>query len=385
MARPLAGVRVADFSRVLSGPWCTMTLADLGADVVKVEHPDGDETRGWGPPFVGGESTYFLSTNRGKRSMALDLRRPEHLDAARRLIDRSDVLIENFRPGTMERLGLGEDACRERNPGIVYASITGFGRGSDLPGYDVIIQGMGGVMHLTGEPEGDPQKVGIAVSDITSGLYAAVAICAALREREHNGGIGRRVDVSLLGTQVAWLANQAANHLIGGLDPTRMGNAHPNIVPYQVFHGSDGPFVLAVANERIWARFCAATGREDLATDALYLRNADRVAARTTLIADLEAMFSTRPRAVWIETLEAGGVPCGPINSLPEVFEDPRVRALDLVESIPHPTAGSIDLVRAPFADDREPSLPPPLLGEHTEELLADLGYDATEIRGMLA
>ena len=382
---PLADVTVADFSRVLSGPWCTMTLADLGADVIKVERPgQGDETRGWGPPFAGGEAAYFLSANRSKRSVALDLSRDDHREAALRLVARADVVVENFRPGTMDRLGLGEEACRARNPGVIYASITGFGRsgeGARRPGYDFIIQGQGGLMDLTGEPDGDPQKVGVAISDITAGLYAAIGILAALRARDASG-TGRHVHVSLLGAQVAWLANQAANHLIGDLDVTRMGNAHPNIVPYQVFHTADRPFVLAVANESIWARFCEAVDRPDLAGDPRFATNADRVRSRDALVEELTGLFAARRRDEWLASLSAAQIPCGPINTVREVFADPLVAALDLVQQVQHPAAGPIDLVRAPIDLDGQPvpvRAAPPRLGEHTDEVLADLGYDDDE------
>ncbi len=391
MDLPLSDVVVADFSRVLSGPWCTMTLGDLGADVIKVERPGtGDETRGWGPPFAGGESAYFLSTNRNKRSIALDLGREDHREAAMELIARADVVVENFRPGTMDRLGFSEDACRERNPSVVYASISGFGLHGptrDRPGYDFIIQGQGGVMSITGEPDGDPQKVGVAISDITAGLYCAIGVVAALRQRDRTGR-GPRVHVSLLGSQVSWLANQASNHLVGGLDPTRMGNAHPNIVPYQVFHASDRPFVLAVANETIWDRFCTAIGRPELREDARFARNQDRVEHRAALAEDLTRVFAARARDTWIDMLTAAQVPCGPINTVAEVFRDEAVRALGMVETVAHPTAGELAQVRAPIDVGGLPlpvRRPPPTAGQHTEEILRALGYDDDRVTSMLA
>ena len=387
---PLEGIVVADFSRVLSGPWCTMTLGDLGADVIKIERPGaGDETRGWGPPFAGGESAYYLSTNRNKRSVELDLARADHRDAAGRLVKRADVVIENFRPGTMDKLGFGEEACRALNPSVVYASITGFGLtgpARDRPGYDFTVQGIGGVMSVTGEPGGDPEKVGVAIADITAGLYCAIGILAALRHRDQSGE-GQRVHVSLLGSQVAWLANQASNYLNGGLEPTRMGNAHPNIVPYQVFHCSDEPFVLAVANETIWRRFCSIVGREDLTDDPRFATNADRVAHRDALTNDLASMFAEQPRATWLGRLDAAGVPCGPINSIAQVFADEQVRALGLVEEVAHPTAGTVRLVKPPFDLDRSPAATrrhPPLRGEHTGEILRDLGYSEEEVRSIM-
>ncbi|HLW18443.1 MAG TPA: CoA transferase, partial [Actinomycetota bacterium] len=344
---------------MLSGPWCTMTLGDLGADVIKIERPGtGDETRGWGPPFAGGESAYYLSTNRNKRSVELDLARADHHDVAQRLVKKADVVIENFRPGTMDRLGFGEDACRALNPNVVYASITGFGLSGparDRPGYDFTIQGIGGLMSLTGEPDGDPEKVGVAISDISAGLYCAIGILAAIRHRDVSGE-GQRVHVSLLGSQVAWLANQASNYLNGGFTPTRMGNKHPNIVPYQVFHASDEPFVIAVANETIWRRFCETMGRNDLATDARFSSNADRVANRDALTEDLAQMFVEQPRATWLAKLDAAEVPCGPINTIADVFADEQVRALGLVEDIPHPTATTVRLPKPPFELDKTPA-----------------------------
>ncbi len=390
MPGPLEGVLVADLSRVLSGPWCTMTLGDLGADVIKVERPGtGDETRGWGPPFAGGESAYYLTTNRNKRSVALDLSRADHREVARRLVARADVLIENFRPGTMARLELDYERCRALNPRLVYTSITGFGtRGpqAHAPGYDFVIQAQGGVMSVTGEPDGEPQKVGVAISDITAGLYATIAILAALRHRDRTGE-GQRVQTSLLASQVAWLANQAGNHLIGGLQPTRMGNAHPNIVPYQVFHATDAPFVLAVANESIWTRFCEAMGRSDLRSDARYATNALRVANREDLRAELEDLFAARTRSDWLELLERAEVPCAPINTIEEVFADDQVQALGLVEAVTHPTAGEVRLVRAPIEMSATPpsiDRAPPLLGEHTAEVLAELGYSQQETEALM-
>jgi glutaryl-CoA transferase len=385
----LDGVLVADFSRVLSGPYCTMVLGDLGADVVKVERPgSGDETRGWGPPFAGGESAYYLCINRNKRSVGLDLLSSLGREAARRLVERADVLVENFRPGTMERLGLGYEHCHALNPRLVYASMTGFGLDGpyrDRPGYDFIIQGMGGVMSITGDSDGPPEKVGVAIADITAGLFGSIAILAALRHREVTGE-GQRVHSSLLGSHIAWLANQASNYLVAGMEPHRMGNLHPNIVPYQVFEAADAPFVLAVANEPLWARFCAAMDLGELRDDPRYATNAARVSNRVELADRLGEVFATKPRDHWIGLLSVGEVPAGPINSIAEVFADPF--GASMIETVAHPTVGELRLVRSPLQLLGTPvatQRPPPLLGEHTAEVLAELGFDEQEITRLTA
>jgi crotonobetainyl-CoA:carnitine CoA-transferase CaiB-like acyl-CoA transferase len=383
MTGPLDGMIVADFSRVLSGPWCSMTLGDLGADIIKVERPgSGDETRGWGPPFVGEESAYFLSANRNKRSLRLDLGSDDDRAIAERLVARADVVLENFRPGTMDRLGLGEGRCRELNPTVVYASITGFGPDSRRPGYDAIVQAVGGVMSITGPADGEPVKIGVAIADISAGLYSAIGILGALVHRARTGE-GQRVDATLLGAQVAWLANQASNTLNAGFVPGRLGTGHPSIVPYQAFNTSDAPLMLAVANEAIWQRFCGAIGDPGLATDARFAGNVDRVANRDALVAGLSERFATATRATWLERLDAADVPAGAINALDEVFADEAVRALDLVARSQHPTIGEVASVRFPVELSRTPASvrrAPPQLGEHDAELLTWLGCSDEEI-----
>jgi crotonobetainyl-CoA:carnitine CoA-transferase CaiB-like acyl-CoA transferase len=374
---PLAGIRVADFSRVLAGPLATMLLADLGADVIKVERPGtGDDTRGWGPPFVGADAAYFLCLNRNKRSVALDLTTEDGRAAARRLALASDVIVENFRPGLMERFGLDHASLAAERPDLVSCSLTAFGdegEAASRPGYDIIVQALSGLMSITGHPGGEPTKVGVALLDVICGLYAATAIQAALVGRAATGR-GCRVTVSLFDASVAALVNQAANHLLGGAVPGPMGNAHPNIVPYQLFRASDRPFILAAGNDRLFARTCDVLGRPELAADERFSTNAARVRNREHLIPMLEEAFARRTASEWLSALEAVAVPCSPVRSIDEVFASAEGAAA--LQTVDDPERGSLRLVASPIRVDgrRTPTRrPPPGIGEHTAEVLAEL------------
>ena len=374
----LHGLRVLDLSRVLAGPYCTMVLGDLGADVIKVEPPEGDETRAWGPPFAGGESAYYLCVNRNKRGMTVNLKTEEGRDIVRKLAGRSDVLVENFRPGTLARFGLDYETLRSGSPGLVYCSISGFGQTGplrDRPGYDFMIQAMGGLMSFTGEPDGEPMKVGVAVTDITAGLYAVIAILAALQARTVSGE-GQYLDISLFDSQLGWLANVASNFLVSGNLPNRYGNAHANIVPYQSFRASDGYFALAVGNDKQFARLCNLIGRPELASDARFATNTARVNHREKLIPLLETVFPSRRADEWLSALKDADIPCGPINPLDKVFAEPQVAAREMLIEMEHPTAGTLPLVGSPLKFSETPVTyhhPPPRLGEHTEEILKDI------------
>ena len=409
---PLSGVRVLDLSRVLAGPWCTQTLADLGADVVKVERPPGkgssggDDTRGWGPPFLKdsdgndtAEAAYYLGANRNKRSITVDIARPEGQALIRRIALQSDVFVENYKVGDMARYGLAAVSLLALNPRLVYCSITGFGQTGpyrERAGYDYAVQGMGGLMSVTGpsraeiaddQSGGGPQKVGVAVADLFTGMYASTAILAALRHRDLTGE-GQSIDMALLDTQVAMLANLGANYLSSGAVPQRMGNAHQNIVPYQVFEVADGHMIVAVGNDSQFAKFCEVAGRPALAQDARFTRNADRVRHRDTLVPLLAALMKARTRNDWLNALEAAKVPCGPINDLADVFADPQVLAREMTVQMPHPLAGSVRLVASPIKFSATPvqyRRPPPLLGEHTAQILTELGLTDDDITALQA
>lgn len=388
----LAGVRVLDLSRVLAGPWATQLLADFGAEVIKVEKPgSGDDTRQWGPPWKAtgegerGESAYFLAANRGKRSVAIDFTHAEGAGLVQRLAAQADVLVENFKLGGLARYGLDYPSLRARNPRLVYCSITGYGQDgpyAQRAGYDAAIQAQGGLMSLTGEPDRPPQKVGVAMADLGTGLYAAVGILAALRHAERTGE-GQHIDLALLDTQVALLANQAMNYLVSGEVPPRQGGAHPNIVPYQVMAATDGHFMLAVGNDSQFRRLCTQLGVEELADDARYASNAARVAHRDGLIPALQAVLSTRPCAHWLQALEAAGVPCGPVNRLDAVFADPQVQTRGLRLDLPH-AHGTAPGVANPLRFSATPvnyRNGPPLLGADTEAVLREqLGLDTAQL-----
>jgi crotonobetainyl-CoA:carnitine CoA-transferase CaiB-like acyl-CoA transferase len=370
---PLEGVKVLDLSRVLAGPYATMVLGDLGADVLKVEHPErGDDTRHWGPPFAGGESAYFLSVNRNKRSIGVDIKHEIGLERVKTLAAEADVLIENWRRGALEKLGLGYNALREENPDLIYCSITGFGPGPDEnhPGYDFLVQARGGIMGITGQPGGEPTKVGVAISDIVCGLFASNAILAALYRRSATGE-GTRIEVPLFESTLGWLANRGQEYLVSGEDTGLIGNAHPSIVPYQTFHASDKPLVVAVGNNTQFANLCGAIGRPELAEDERYATNPDRVSNREALISELQQEFSKRSADEWADEIRAAGIPSGPVNTFADVFADEHVLGSGMLQALDHPSAGPLEMVASPLIVDGE-HLPirhaPPTLGQHTEE-----------------
>lgn len=397
----LSHLRVLDMSRVLAGPWCGQILADLGAEVIKIERPGvGDDTRSWGPPYLKDregkdthESAYFLGANRGKKSVTLDISKPAGQDIARRLAASSDVLIENYKAGDLTRYNLGYEQLKTLNPGLIYCSITGFGQTGPMKqvaGYDFIIQAMGGLMSITGErddlPGGGPQKVGVAVADITTGMYSTVAILAALAHRSRTGQ-GQYIDMALLDVQVAMSANMNMNYLISGRAPKRLGNAHANIVPYQVFDASDGQFVVAVGNDGQFAKLCEAAG-QTFHLDARFRRNADRVRNREVLVPLLAAVLKQRAVAEWIALFEPLGIPVGPINNLAQVFDHPQVRSRQMRLDLPHPLAGTVPSVASPIKMSETPlryHSAPPTLGQHTHEVLESAGLSATEIEQLRA
>jgi crotonobetainyl-CoA:carnitine CoA-transferase CaiB-like acyl-CoA transferase len=390
MAGPLNHIRVLDLSRILAGPWAGQTLADLGAEVIKVERPGiGDDTRGWGPPFLNDvndqpttDAAYFLSANRGKKSVSIDFTQAAGSELICRLAKQSDILLENFKVGGLAKYGLDYETLKKINPRLIYCSITGFGQTGPYrqrAGYDFLIQGMGGLMSVTGEPDGEPgggpMKVGVAIVDIFTGMYASTAVLAALAHRERTGE-GQHIDLALLDVQVATLANQAMNYLVSGNEPQRLGNAHPNIVPYQALATSDGHIILAVGNDRQFSKFCALTGRPELAGDSRFNSNAGRVKNRKILIPILEQTLQQRKSSEWMTLLEGADIPCGPINTLAEVFSDPQVESRQMRIELEHRRGGKIALVGSPMKFSSSPvkySQAPPILGEHNMEILGEL------------
>ncbi len=374
---PLSDIKVLDFSRVLAGPYCTMMLGDLGADVIKIESPEGDDTRRYGPPYQGGESAYYLCCNRNKRSVVLNLAAPEGRDIARRLASQSDVIVENFRLGKMESWGLNYEELSKDNLGLIYCSFSGYGRtgpDANLPGYDYVLQGVGGIMSITGEPEGPPVKVGVAIVDLTAGMFATSSVLAALRVRDMTGR-GQRIDISLLDSELAWLANVGSSYLVSGEVPARYGNAHASIVPYETFATSDDWLILAVGNDRQWKRFCKAVDRPDLMADTRFATNEERVLNRAILVPQVADIIRVGSLDSWLQLFQGAGVPASPVNTVARALESPQAAARGMVETIQHPGIGPLRLVASPMKLEATPPTTrrhPPMLGEHTSEVLGE-------------
>ena len=391
---PLAGLKVFDLTRVLAGPTCVQILADLGADVIKIERPEtGDDTRGFAPPYMPGtrESAYFTGVNRNKKSVTLDISRPEGQALAKRLIAGCDILAENFKVGALAKYGLGYEQLHAEFPGLIYCSITGFGQTGPYaprPGYDGLIQAMGGVMSLTGEIDGPPQKVGVPVADVFAGLYGCIGVLAALRHKERTG-MGQQIDIGMLDTSVAWLANQAMNYLATGENPARLGNDHPNIVPYQVFASADGHIVLSIGNDPTFARFCELFGLAHLLEDARFRTNAARVENRALVTDTLAPVMRAQTTSWWVEKLEAAKIGCGPINTIKDAFADPHVQARGMLMEMTRPDGSAVQVVRNPVRLSETPAdyrIAPPTLGQHTDEVLGGaLGLEAAEIAALRA
>ena len=386
MQGPLAGFTILDLTRVLSGPYCTMVLADLGARVIKLEQPGkGDDTRHWGPPFIGAESAYFLSINRNKESVTLDFKPAGGREVFERLVARADVLVENFRPGTLDRAGLGWDALHQRFPKLVYASISGYGQTGprkDEAGYDAVMQAEGGLMSVTGDPDGPGYRMGVAITDMVAGLYCAQGITAALLARERSGA-GQRVDIGMLDTTAALLTYQAANYFTTGKTPGRRGNLHATIAPYEPFTTADGEIVVAVGNDEIWRRFCAAIGLPEMAEDARFATNRDRVANYNAMRPPIDRAFRTATNAEWVARLNQAGVANGEVRDIAQMLGDPQLAARDMIATLMHPTVGATRVIGAPIKLSDTPAsvrTAPPVLGEHTDRVLAEFGYSTAEI-----
>ncbi|MFJ7752263.1 CaiB/BaiF CoA transferase family protein [Peribacillus muralis] len=386
MSGALEGVRIIDVSRVLAGPFCSMILGDLGAEVIKIEHhQSGDETRGWGPPFAQGESAYYLCANRNKQSMTLNLKSEQGKEIFRELVSSGDIVIQNFKTGTLEKMGLGYEDLKEFNPQLIMASITGFGLTGpykDLPGYDYIIQAMSGLMSITGEKGGEPVKVGVAIADILTGLYTCIGILSALHHRNESGQ-GQEIDISLMDCQVSSLVNVASNYLFNGLPPERMGNQHPNIIPYQTFRTSDGELVVAVGNDEQFSRFAAVIGSPELAEQQRFKHNEKRLLNKEELIPILEESLKRKTKKEWKVLLDDAGIPNGPINDIAEMFEDPQISARGMLMAMDHPTIADLRMVGSPLNLSKTPVTMrkhPPLYGEHTDAILVEMGYDPVQI-----